>query len=316
MAETVRKMNAGANPERISEHKAAFVVSTPDEDRDGDIVNPEGLLLDHYRRAGAPVLWAHDTKQPPVAKSPDIRVAKGVLRAVAEFPEKGIYPFADTIRGLVLGGFVRGASVGFHPISAEPRKGKGVHFHKAELLEWSILPIPSNRSALVDAASKGLDIAPVLKGAEWLLDTRRVDADTLDLVHKAVSYARPSVHLGRGSKTIGERVADSLRESALAAVREAVRTRLMTPEEALAQHNAVARDVLTGVMAQNEARTVVGRDEVTGETITLGDVQVMAERQAGTAIMAIRQQLSGRGSNDPSKVHRFGEVDPESVRGT
>jgi len=200
----VRKAHTGADPERVSEFKSAFIVSTPEEDRDGDVVNPEGFALDAYRRAGAPVLWAHDTKQPPIAKSPDIRVVKGVLRAVAEFPEKGIYPLADTIRGLVNGGFIKGASVGFHPISAEPRKGRGVYFQKAELLEWSILPIPSNRSALVDAASKGLDVAPLLKGAEWLLDTRPVDAATLDLVHKAVSYTRPTHYLGRGMEGLIE----------------------------------------------------------------------------------------------------------------
>ena len=117
----VRKAHSEADPERLSEFKSAFIISTSDVDRDNDIVEPSGFNLDDYRRAGAPVLWAHDAKQPPVAKSPDIRVEKGVLRAVAEFPAPGVFPFADTVRGLVNGGFIKGASVGFHPLSAEPR---------------------------------------------------------------------------------------------------------------------------------------------------------------------------------------------------
>src|SRR5512141_3006698 len=122
--------------------KAAFTVSTGDVDRDGDIVSPAGWVLDPYLKNPV-VLWAHDQKAPPVARSEKIWVEGGRLKSVALFPEPGVYPFADTIFGLVKGGFIRGTSVGFHPLEAEPRAGaaKGINFRKQELYEYSVLPI-------------------------------------------------------------------------------------------------------------------------------------------------------------------------------
>ena len=163
-------------PERVDTtdgdiRKAAFVVSTGDEDRDGDVVNPGGWELEDYRKNPV-VLWAHDLKSLPIARAETIMVHGGKLKAVTAFPEKGVYPFADTVYGLVKGGFIRGTSVGFHPIEASPRRGreKGVNFTRQSLYEFSLLPIPSNRNALVEAKSAGHDIAGVVKWAEDFLD--------------------------------------------------------------------------------------------------------------------------------------------------
>jgi len=141
-------------------------------DRDEDVIDQSGWELGPYIKAGAPVLWAHQTTQPPIARAESIAVQGGRLKAVTVFPEKDIYPFADTIYGLVKGGFIKGTSVGFHPIEAEQRKGakKGVHFKRQELMEFSILPIPSNREALLEAKSAGYDVGMVVKWAEALLD--------------------------------------------------------------------------------------------------------------------------------------------------
>ncbi len=86
--------------------KAAFIVSTGDEDRDGDVIAQDGWDLSSYRKSPV-VLWAHDTKQPPIAKAAEIGVVGGRLKAVTVFPEKGVYPFADTVYGLVKGGFLK-----------------------------------------------------------------------------------------------------------------------------------------------------------------------------------------------------------------
>ena len=180
--------------------KAAFRISDESEDRDGDIVSLGGWQLDSYR-SNPVVLWSHDTKALPVGRSVEIGVSKGALRSVVEFPQEGDYPFADQVRRLVLGGFLKGTSVGFHPLEGKPRgRSKGTHFTRQELYEFSILPIPSNRSALVDAEQKGLDVRPLLEGATALLDRRIVtDADEVgELVVKAIRIYRPSVHLGRG----------------------------------------------------------------------------------------------------------------------
>lgn len=150
--------------------KAAFVISTEAEDRDGDTVSVKGWELDSYRKNPV-VLWAHDTKSLPIARAESIGARDGKLKSVTVFPEKGIYPFADQVYGLVKGGFLNGTSVGFHPLEATPRgKSKGVNFTRQELYEFSILPVPSNREALREAKEAGHDIEFVVKWAEEFLE--------------------------------------------------------------------------------------------------------------------------------------------------
>ncbi len=155
--------------ESEAERKIAFVISSAEEDRDGDTIDPAGWDLEAYRKNPV-VLWAHEAKQLPVARSPQIGVVKGKLRSIAEFPERGVYPFADTVYDYLKGGFLRGASVGFNPTEAEPRgEGKGIAFHKQELYEYSVLPIPSHREALAEAKAAGLDVGPIIDWAERVL---------------------------------------------------------------------------------------------------------------------------------------------------
>ncbi len=176
-----------------SERKAAFVVSTAAEDRDGDTVSPDGWDLSSYRRNPV-VLWAHDTKQPPVAMSVRESVSGGALRSVAKFPEPGVYGFADTIFGLVKGGFIRGTSVGFKPLDATPRPQKGIAYRRQELMEYSILPVPSNRDALVEAKAAGIDIADVVKWAEMVIEKSAGSGLWIptDVIKAAVMGVRPA----------------------------------------------------------------------------------------------------------------------------
>jgi hypothetical protein len=152
--------------------KAAFILSTSDEDRDGDVISQSGWHLDDYRKNPV-VLFAHDLKSLPIGKAPGIGVIGGALKSPETiFPDKGVHPFADQVYGLVKGGFLRGTSVGFHPLEAESRKGvkKGVAFARQSLYEFSILPIPSNKNALLEAKSEGHDIDLVVKWAGDFLD--------------------------------------------------------------------------------------------------------------------------------------------------
>ena len=59
----------------------------------------------------------------------------------------------------------RGASVGFVPLEYTPRPGGGLTYTKAELIEFSLCPVPSNAGALAELRAKGL------------LDPGHVDAD-------------------------------------------------------------------------------------------------------------------------------------------
>jgi HK97 family phage prohead protease len=151
----------------------SFIISTDAVDRDGDSIDPKGWELDTYRKNPC-VLWSHDYSQPPVAKATSIESTKNGLAATAEFPAKGVYPFADTVYELLKGGFLSASSVGFRPIDGAPAEGrKGVNYFKQELLEFSIVPVPANPEALVQMSidhpeCKGL-IKPLVDWSEKFL---------------------------------------------------------------------------------------------------------------------------------------------------
>jgi HK97 family phage prohead protease len=126
-----------------------FLISTDAIDRDGDSIDPKGWDLTNYMKSPV-VLWSHDYSQPPVAKATSIESTKNGLAATAEFPAKGVYPFADTVYELLKGGFLSASSVGFRPIDGAPAEGSiGMNYSKQELLEFSVVPVPANPEALV-----------------------------------------------------------------------------------------------------------------------------------------------------------------------
>jgi HK97 family phage prohead protease len=131
----------------VGDRRIRFLISTGSVDRDGDVLDPKGWDLTHYKKSPV-VLWAHDYSQMPIAKAVSIgQTAKG-LEATAEFPRPGIYPFADTVYDMLKGGFLNATSVGFKPIESESIKG-GRKYTKTELLEFSIVPVPANPEALI-----------------------------------------------------------------------------------------------------------------------------------------------------------------------
>lgn len=145
----------------LGDRKMAFTISTAAVDRDGDTIDPRGWQLDNYRRSPV-VLWAHDHTQPPIGKASNLwSDAKG-LHATVEFPPTGIYPFADQVHDLVKTGFLSATSVGFIPKESRPSK-TGQAITQAELLEFSIVSVPSNPQALV--MHRSIDTTAVKK---WL----------------------------------------------------------------------------------------------------------------------------------------------------
>lgn len=155
-------------PDEGDTRKVAVTVSTDKQDRDGDVIAPAGWDLDTYRKNPV-ILWAHDAKQPPIAKAVSIDVVNGRLESVSEFPPPGVNPMSDTIFGLVKGGFLKGVSVGFKPIESQPRPdGHGVNYNKQLLVEYSYVPVPANSDALVQAKAAGIDVQPIVEWARRL----------------------------------------------------------------------------------------------------------------------------------------------------
>jgi len=131
--------------------------STESVDRDGDILLAAGARLDNYRKNPV-VMFAHNYQDLPVAKALEIEAIPGEgLKAKIQFPPKGASQQADSVHALWAGGFLNAASVGFIPFKWEERDTDHEErdsfyppriYTSWELLEFSLVGIPSNASAL------------------------------------------------------------------------------------------------------------------------------------------------------------------------
>ena len=142
----------------------AFVLSTDEVDRHGDVIATGGWNLESYRKN--PVfLWAHDYARPVIGRAVETWLEPHRLLARVEFAPT---VFAQEVAGLYQAGYQRGVSVGFKPLRFEERRDEktgtlvGIQFLEQELLEVSAVPVPANRSALMRA----LNEAPL--AAEYL----------------------------------------------------------------------------------------------------------------------------------------------------
>jgi HK97 family phage prohead protease len=146
-----------------------FIISTDAVDRDGDVIHPKSWQLDNYQKNPI-VAFAHDYSALPIAKCTEITRTPHGLEAIAEFPAKGVYAFADTVFDLVKGGFLSATSVGFKPIESTPSKerGKGIDYQQVELLEFSIVPIGANQECLIQLSINQPQYKGLLKPlVEW-----------------------------------------------------------------------------------------------------------------------------------------------------
>ena len=105
------------------------------------------------------VLWAHDYKQAPIAKAVDIQEDEQGLLTLMQFaPDQR----SQEILGLYNGGYMSAFSVGFNPrdFKVEPIDvdRKGIVYTKADLLEYSAVPVPANPGAVV-----GREVAEIIQ---------------------------------------------------------------------------------------------------------------------------------------------------------
>lgn len=124
------------------------VISTATKDRQGDIVDQDGLMLDAYMKNPV-VLWAHDYFSLPIGICDSISKKGGKTIAKGRFAPMEANPFAQQVRKMYDAGFLKATSVGFIPHEAD-----GESITKAELLEFSFVPVPANAEALSMRSAK------------------------------------------------------------------------------------------------------------------------------------------------------------------
>jgi HK97 family phage prohead protease len=152
----------------LDDRQIRIKVSTPADDRCGDVMEPEGCVLDNYRNNPI-VLASHDPEHP--IGTADVTVTPQGLEALITFAAAGISAKADEYCGLAKSGVLRAASIGFDPIEGQPIKATGgTRYTKWELLEMSLVSVPMNAEALTIQRALG---ATNKKSADWKVGASR-----------------------------------------------------------------------------------------------------------------------------------------------
>jgi HK97 family phage prohead protease len=148
---------------------ARVTISTIDEDREGDVLVPEGAITEGFNRSPS-VLFGHDHYALPVGRAVHLQVQPGKGIRADWVWLKGD-PMADRVRNAWDQGVLNAASVGFLPRKWEPHGKTGRRYTEWELLEFSIVSVPANPQAVRTLKSLRLDGPAPLARATVLLDT-------------------------------------------------------------------------------------------------------------------------------------------------
>ncbi len=144
--------------EKVSDRVFQFVISDESVDRHRTVIKMDGWQLENYRNNPI-VAYQHNT----FSNDPDSIVGKGdvykengKLMARVTFEPEGDNPIADKLVKKIEFGSINATSVGFNPIDwsrgvkADGEDPELIYFRNADLLEFSIVHIPSNPNATQD----------------------------------------------------------------------------------------------------------------------------------------------------------------------
>jgi HK97 family phage prohead protease len=164
MAATAVRFATTGEPVAASDARTlTFVFSDESVDRYGDVIFARGWDLANFN-ANPIALFGHDagSVENVIGRAKNVRVEGTRLIGDIEFMGADVNPNAEAVYQMVKGGFLKTVSVGFQPIEWELAKDKsrpqGVNFKKQELMEISIVPIPANPNALIQAKAAGIAI--------------------------------------------------------------------------------------------------------------------------------------------------------------
>jgi HK97 family phage prohead protease len=126
------------------------IASTPSTDRSGDVVVPEGAIMN----IPLPFLAGHDHAS-PIGQVTSARVTKSGIEITAEIAKNSGLAYVEKAWLQIKSGLVRGLSIGFRALKSEPIKGtRGSRFSSYEIIEISAVCIPCQSEASILSVKK------------------------------------------------------------------------------------------------------------------------------------------------------------------
>jgi HK97 family phage prohead protease len=136
-----------------------FILSDATPDHYDDTIDPNGWDLENFKKN--PIALFNHNSDFPIGRWTNLRIEKGALRGRLVMAPEGTSSRIDEIIKLIKCGVLRAVSVGFKPKSSEPRKSGGRHYSAQILVETSLVCIPANPSALLQAKALGVSTATI-----------------------------------------------------------------------------------------------------------------------------------------------------------
>ena len=218
----------------IDEEKrqATFVISTDEIDRMYEIVE-QSWELENYKKNPI-VLCGHDSSKPGyvVGCATEIRAEKegdkNITIGTVQFAEEGTSSDADTVWKLVKQGILRTVSVGFIPHTFKALKNEDgsetTVLADNELLEFSIVPIPANPSAVALAMTDG---SIEEKDAKFMLKTYKAEAQYIEnSLCGTIGAKKTDATISKGAKAMSDEDIAKIAEAVGVAVSEAIAPKL------------------------------------------------------------------------------------------
>lgn len=199
--EVIRKVTA----EKVGDLE--WVLSDATLDRHGDTILPDGWDLRWFKKNPI-ALFGHNSSF-PIGTWSNVRVEGGKLIGTLTLAARGTSQRIDELISLVEQGILRAISVGFIPKKAEPidkdRPYGGQRYLQQELVEGSIVSVPSNPAALQLAKSLNISTETMSLAFGEQAEMRSRDASQTGK-HAAKP---PKIERTPVMKTLSQRITDA-----------------------------------------------------------------------------------------------------------
>jgi HK97 family phage prohead protease len=200
-------------------------VSTYQWDRTRERFNKGAWMLEAFKKNPV-VLWAHQSWNIPIGKNAGLEEDDKGLKAITQFDMEN--PFAKNVFRLYKEGYMNSFSVGFRPlmigveemVDESGEKRNGLVFNKAELVEYSAVPVPANPGATLQRGQADLllkeglpgllvagegDALRLLSQADWLeKELARPDLNDQAQYEATMKWILDLCKMHKGKKTLGE----------------------------------------------------------------------------------------------------------------